>query len=158
MSTELPFTSHPHLWCFTTSMRAAPTTHMFHRQHEGSVAVHLHLSVSPSGQQVDDDVIWAWNITKHSIVSATQAEHCQHYRVSVSANCNAVHRATNICQLVYLVLGFEPKQQKSETRMTASVLNKIQTHKRFRRTLFVRTKHNMPIFRVIPFIKPQNNT
>ena len=31
----------------------------------------------------------------------------------------------------------------------------IQTHKRFRRTLFIRTKHNKRIFGVIPFIKLQ---
>ena len=35
---------------------------------------------------------------------------------------------------------------------------KIQTHKRFKRTLFIRTKHNMQIFWVIPFIKRQNDT
>ena len=29
----------------------------------------------------------------------------------------------------------------------------IQTHKLFKRTLFIRTKHNMRIFVVIPFIK-----
>ena len=34
----------------------------------------------------------------------------------------------------------------------------IQTHKRFKITLFIRTKHNMRIFWVIPFIKLQNNT
>ena len=34
----------------------------------------------------------------------------------------------------------------------------IQTHKRFRKTLFIRTKHNMWIFRVIPFVKLQNDT
>ena len=33
--------------------------------------------------------------------------------------------------------------------------NKIQTYKRFKRTLFIRTKHNMRIFRVISFIKLQ---
>ena len=31
------------------------------------------------------------------------------------------------------------------------VLFKIQTHKRFKRTLFIRTKHSMRIFGVIPF-------
>ena len=30
-------------------------------------------------------------------------------------------------------------------------------HKRFKITLFIRTKHNMQIFGVIPFIKLQNN-
>ena len=38
------------------------------------------------------------------------------------------------------------------------VLFKIQIHKRFKRTLFIRTKHNMRIFGVIPFIKLQNDT
>ena len=35
---------------------------------------------------------------------------------------------------------------------------KLQTHKRFKRTLFIRTKHNMQISRVIPFIKLRNDT
>ena len=34
---------------------------------------------------------------------------------------------------------------------------RIQTHKRFKRTLFIRTKHNMQMFQVIPFIKLQND-
>ena len=34
----------------------------------------------------------------------------------------------------------------------------MQTRKMFRRTLFIRTKHDMQIFGVIPFIKLQNNT
>ena len=34
----------------------------------------------------------------------------------------------------------------------------IQTHKRFKRTLFIRTKHSMQIFGLIPFIKLQNDT
>ena len=38
------------------------------------------------------------------------------------------------------------------------LVDEIQTHKRFKRTLFIRTKHNMQIFRVIPFIKLQNDT
>ena len=32
----------------------------------------------------------------------------------------------------------------------------FHTHKRFKITLFIRTKHNMRIFEVIPFIKLQN--
>ena len=46
----------------------------------------------------------------------------------------------------------------SETRMTARFKNRIQTHKRLKRTLFIRTKHNMQILGVIPFFKLQNNT
>ena len=34
----------------------------------------------------------------------------------------------------------------------------VQTHKRFKRTLFIRTKHNMYIFGVIPSTKLQNDT
>ena len=34
----------------------------------------------------------------------------------------------------------------------------IQTHKRFKGTLFIRTKHNLQILGVIPFDKLQNNT
>ena len=36
--------------------------------------------------------------------------------------------------------------QKSETKMTASVVKQIQTHKRFKRTLFIRTRYNVLIF------------
>ena len=36
--------------------------------------------------------------------------------------------------------------------------DKIQTHKRFKMMLFIRTKHNMWILGVIPFIKLQNDT
>ena len=35
---------------------------------------------------------------------------------------------------------------------------KVKTHKRFKRTLFIRTKHNMPIFEVISIMKLQNDT
>ena len=35
---------------------------------------------------------------------------------------------------------------------------KLQTRKRLKRTLFIRTKHSMQILRVIPFFKLQNNT
>ena len=34
----------------------------------------------------------------------------------------------------------------------------IQTHERFKGMLFIRTKHNMPIFGVTHFIKLQNDT
>ena len=36
--------------------------------------------------------------------------------------------------------------------------NQLQTHKRFKRTLFIRTEHNPQIFRVILFMKLQDNT
>ena len=36
--------------------------------------------------------------------------------------------------------------------------NMIQTHKRFKRTLFVRTEHNVRMFGVTPFIKLPNDT
>ena len=36
--------------------------------------------------------------------------------------------------------------------------NKTDTNKRFKRTLVIRTKHNMRIFEVSPFIKLQNDT
>ena len=35
---------------------------------------------------------------------------------------------------------------------------KIQTHKRFKGTLFIGTKQNQQTFRVIPFVKLQNDT
>ena len=36
--------------------------------------------------------------------------------------------------------------------------HKIQTHTSLKRTLFIRTTHNMRIFGVIPFVKLQNDT
>ena len=47
---------------------------------------------------------------------------------------------------------------KSETRMTASVLKQDPNTWKVQGRLFIRIKHNMPIFRVIPFIKLQNDT
>ena len=50
-------------------------------------------------------------------------------------------------------------ENNSETGMIASVLKQDpSTHKRFRITLFTRTKHNMRIFGIIPFMKLQNDT
>ena len=37
-------------------------------------------------------------------------------------------------------------------------INNLQTHKRFKRTLFIMTKHNKPNFAVSPSFKLQNNT
>ena len=37
-------------------------------------------------------------------------------------------------------------------------LNKIQMHEMFKRTLFVRTRQNQKIFRVIHFVRLQNDT
>ena len=39
-----------------------------------------------------------------------------------------------------------------------AVSDTIQTHKRFKRTQCIRTKHSMRILGVIPLIKLQNNT
>ena len=43
-------------------------------------------------------------------------------------------------------------------RFWQNVFEKIQTDQRFKITLFIRTKHKMLIFGVIPFIKLQNDT
>ena len=51
--------------------------------------------------------------------------------------------------------------RENPTRVVLRYLpREIQTHtqKTFKITLFIRTKHRMRIFRVIPFIKPQNDT
>ena len=47
---------------------------------------------------------------------------------------------------------------KSETKMTASTLKQDPNTERFRRMLFIRTKHNVRIFGGIPFIKLQNDS
>jgi len=49
------------------------------------------------------------------------------------------------------------RSRKSETRMTANVLKQGPNTSKAQRTLFIRTKHNMEILRVIPFIKLQND-
>ena len=46
----------------------------------------------------------------------------------------------------------------TQTGMDVPVFDTIQTHTGFKRTLFIRTKHNLYIFGVIPFIKLQNDT
>jgi len=43
-------------------------------------------------------------------------------------------------------------------RLTQTAIIFIQTNKRFKRTLFIRIKHNMRILGAIPFIKLQNDT
>ena len=51
-----------------------------------------------------------------------------------------------------------PVTSSFSVRRSAWWCLKIQTHKMFKRTLFIRTKHNIRIFGVIPFIKLQNDT
>ena len=46
----------------------------------------------------------------------------------------------------------------SPIQRTWSTTRELQTHKRVNRMLFIRTKHNAWISRVIPFIKLQNDT
>ena len=53
-----------------------------------------------------------------------------------------------VCDLSYI------KQNKTNLIKA----NRIKMHKRLKRTLFIRIKHNVLIFRVIPFIKLQNNS
>ena len=43
-------------------------------------------------------------------------------------------------------------------RRQIQFVSKTQTHKRFNIRLFVRTKHNIRFFGVIPFVKLQNDT
>ena len=47
---------------------------------------------------------------------------------------------------------------RDNNTFTFSLSRKIQTHKRFKRRLYIRTKHNMQMFWVVPFIKLQNDT
>ena len=47
---------------------------------------------------------------------------------------------------------------KVTLRNGQNISYRIQTLKRFRITLFIRTKHNMRVFGVIPFTKLQNDT
>ena len=42
--------------------------------------------------------------------------------------------------------------------MSETVLDRIQTHKRFKGTLFIRTKHNTRILGLIPLINLRNDT
>ena len=59
-------------------------------------------------------------------------------------------------------LGVGDGKSLSDRTMTRDSANsdtlKIQTHKRFKRTLFISTKHSMRMFGVTPFFKQQNNT
>ena len=54
----------------------------------------------------------------------------------------------------------QKQNNKIQTRMTNVILKKKKSKhiKRFKRTLFIRTKHNIRIFGVIPFIKLQNDS
>ena len=40
----------------------------------------------------------------------------------------------------------------------SEIWKKIQTHKRFKRTLFPGTRQSQPIFGIIPFVKLQNDS
>jgi len=55
-------------------------------------------------------------------------------------------------------IGFSSYHQWIQKTGFSSYHQWIKTHKSFKRTLFIGTKHNMQIFRVIPFIKLQNDT
>ena len=57
-------------------------------------------------------------------------------------------------QSEYFSLG---NNQKSETRMTASILKQDPNTQKVQIALFIRTKHSKIVW-VIPFIKLQNNT
>ena len=57
----------------------------------------------------------------------------------------------------------EPKRYRTEVLPLTSLTpyreaKPADTHERFKRMLFIRMKHNMQIFRVIPFIKLQNDS
>ena len=69
----------------------------------------------------------------------------------------------NKCQTTSPPPAPHPEKQNAHihTRLDTKfvlTVNQIQTHKRFTRMLLITTKHNTQIFRVIPFIKLQNDT
>ena len=49
-------------------------------------------------------------------------------------------------------------QTRDGLNISFGVITMFQTRERFKRTLFIRTKHSVQIFRVIPFIKLQNES
>ena len=55
--------------------------------------------------------------------------------------------------IIILRLGINGRYKKQQQQNT-----QIQTHIRFRRMLFITTKHNMWILGVILFVNVQNNT
>ena len=57
---------------------------------------------------------------------------------------------------VLLTLEKEEKNLKQEWLLAFKY--KIQTYKRFKRMLFITTRQNQQISRVIPFVKLQNDT
>ena len=50
------------------------------------------------------------------------------------------------------------RRQRQRTQEIQDRDREDQTHKMFKRTLFIRTKHKLRIFVLIPFIKLQNDT
>ena len=61
-------------------------------------------------------------------------------------------------QLFCLILRLIEQHITRNSQMPITILCMIPTHERFKRTLFIRTRQNQPIFRVIPFVKLQNKT
>ena len=59
-------------------------------------------------------------------------------------------------ELPPLSISSSPIDKQEE--LVGSCTSESQTHNIFKRTLFIRTKHNIRIFRVIPLIKLENKT
>ena len=76
----------------------------------------------------------------------------------------SAHISSLLCELHWLPISswnqFKKKYIyiKKMQEWLLAFWNKIQRHKRLKRTLFIRTRHSLPIFGVVPFIKLQNNT
>ena len=62
------------------------------------------------------------------------------------------------CCKKQILLVFWLKAVKESFAYHKPCLPKLQTHERFKRTLFIQTETQSAIFRVIPFIKLQNDT
>ena len=64
------------------------------------------------------------------------------------------HRAVSVTRMHIQYMAASRKRPKRKTIARFF----ISSHKRFKRTLFIRTKYNLQIFGVIPFSKLQNDT
>ena len=91
----------------------------------------------------------------------TKKEHLNNMHCVISTDARLIFNTTEPC-LIHcynaVSLDLEPFSIQHAALNKGTCINQIQTHKRFRITLLIRTKHNKRIFGVSPFIKLQSDT
>ena len=84
---------------------------------------------------------------------------CVHVTLCYLAKAMAEFSSTSLHVLVSVTLCDLAKAvaESSPTFLSLQLSDTFQTHKTFKRMLFIRTRQNQQIFRVVPFVKLQND-